>query len=156
SPDFLGWVYQFFNVEEKERIRNETKGKPRTPYELAVMNQFYTPDWIVKVLIDNTLGRVWREMHPDTRLVRRATDGARPRVAFDCLVPCTGEDRRQEVRQARDLRVLDPACGTMHFGQYAFALLYEMYLEELEHAGRAGWPAEPSVASREEIATAIL
>jgi hypothetical protein len=155
APDFLGWVYQFFNVEEKERIRNETKGKPRTPYELAVMNQFYTPDWIVKFLIDNTLGRVWREMHPDTRLVRRATDEAGPQVAFDYLVPRTGEDRRQEVRQARDLRVLDPACGTMHFGQYAFALFYEMYLEELEHAGQQGWPAEPSVADREEIAAAI-
>lgn len=156
SPDFLGWVYQFFNVEEKERIRNETKGKPRTPYELAVMNQFYTPDWIVKFLVDNTLGRVWREMHPDTRLARCAAEGGGPEVAFDYLVPRTGGDRRQEVRPARDLRLLDPACGTMHFGQYAFALLYEMYLEELEQAGQPAWLAEPSVGSREEIAAAIL
>ncbi|HXM71183.1 MAG TPA: hypothetical protein VN970_08615 [Thermoanaerobaculia bacterium] len=156
APDFLGWVYQFFNVEEKERIRDKTKGKPTTPYELAVINQFYTPDWIVKFLVDNTLGRVWREMHPDTRLSSRATDGAGPLAAFDYLVPRTGEDRRQEVRQARDLRLLDPACGTMHFGQYAFALLYEMYLEELERAGQQGWPATASVATREEIAAAIL
>jgi hypothetical protein len=156
APDFLGWVYQFFNAEEKERIREKTRGKPTTPYELAVINQFYTPDWIVKFLVDNTLGRVWREMHPDTRLASRATDGAGPSVAFDYLVPRTGEDRRQEVRQALDLRLLDPACGTMHFGQYAFALLYEMYLEEIEHAGQQGWPAAASVTSREEIAAAIL
>ncbi|MFY9820345.1 MAG: hypothetical protein WAM82_03125 [Thermoanaerobaculia bacterium] len=156
SPDFLGWVYQFFNVEEKERIREKTKGKPTTPYELAVINQFYTPDWIVKFLVDNTLGRVWREMHPDTRLSQRAPDGAGPLVAFDYLVPGTGDDRRQEVRPARDLRLLDPACGTMHFGQYAFVLLYEMYLEELECAGAPGWPATPSVTNREEIAATIL
>jgi hypothetical protein len=156
APDFLGWVYQFFNVEEKERIREKTKGKPTTPYELAVINQFYTPDWIVKFLVDNTLGRVWHEMHADTRLSRRTADDAGPLVAFDYLVPRTGEHRRQEVRQACDLRLLDPACGTMHFGQYAFALLYEMYLEELEHAGQAGWPTTPSVTSREEIAAAIL
>jgi hypothetical protein len=156
SPDFLGWVYQFFNVEEKDRIREKTKGKPTTPYELAVINQFYTPDWIVKFLVDNTLGRVWLEMHPDTRLRRSAVDGAGPVVALEYLVPRTGEDRTQEVRQARDLRLLDPACGTMHFGQYAFALLYEMYLEELERAGHDDWPSTPSVASHEEIATTIL
>ena len=156
SPDFLGWVYQFFNVEEKDLIREKTKGKPTTPYELAVMNQFYTPDWIVKFLVDNTLGRVWREMHADTRLARRATDGAGPLVALDYLVPRTGEDRSQDVRQAGDLRLLDPACGTMHFGQYAFALLYEMYLEEMERAGQAGWPTTASVGSREEIAATII
>ena len=156
SPDFLGWVYQFFNVDEKDRIREKTKGKPTTPYELAVINQFYTPDWIVKFLVDNTLGRVWHEMHPDTQLSRAASGGVGTRAAFDYLVPRTGEDRRQEVRPARDLRLLDPACGTMHFGQYAFALLYEMYLEELERAGEPGWPTTSSVASREEIATSIL
>jgi hypothetical protein len=156
SPDFLGWVYQFFNALEKERIREKTKGKPTTPYELAVINQFYTPDWIVKFLVDNTLGRVWREMHPDTRLARRPTNGAGTLVALDYLVPRTGEDRRQEVRQASDLRLLDPACGTMHFGQYAFALLYEMYLEELERAGQEGWPSTPSVKRREDIAAAVI
>lgn len=156
SPDFLGWVYQFFNADEKERIRKKTKGKPTTPYELAVMNQFYTPDWIVKFLVDNTLGRVWREMHHDTRLALQPRGESGPSIRFDYLVPRTGEDRGQATRLARELRLLDPACGTMHFGQYAFALLYEMYLEELDQAGQAGWPETPSVGSREEIAGAIL
>ena len=47
------------------------------------MNQFYTPDWILKFLIDNTLGRVRREMHPDTRLARRATDAGGPLFVSD-------------------------------------------------------------------------
>jgi len=155
SPDFLGWVYQFFNVEEKKRIRDKTKGKPTTPYELAVINQFYTPDWIVKFLVDNTLGRVWREMHPDTRLLKKRP-GNETRTVADYLVPRTGDDRRQPVRLARDLKLLDPACGTMHFGQYALGLLYEMYLEELERAGAEGWPPTASVSSPEEISAAIL
>lgn len=157
SPDFLGWVYQFFNAEEKERIRGKTKGKPTTPYELAVINQFYTPDWIVKSLVDNTLGRVWVQMHADTRLRRRPDQpDFRRGPGIDYLVPGTGEDDRQEMRPVRDLKLLDPACGTMHFGQYAFALLYEMYLEELERAGTSGWPDEPSVKSAEAIPNAIL
>ena len=64
APDFLGWVYQFFNREEKKRIRDENQGTPRSSYELAVINQFYTPAWIVKALVDNTLGRLWLQMHP--------------------------------------------------------------------------------------------
>jgi len=71
APDLLGWVYQFFNAEEKVEIRTRTKGKPGTSHELAVMNQFYTPDWIVKFLVDNTLGRLWLQMHPHTRLYWR-------------------------------------------------------------------------------------
>ena len=66
--------------------------------EAAAQRGRVTPAVRVKFLIDNTLGRVWREMHPDTRLVRRATDLARPQVAFDYLVPRTGEDDSPSVR----------------------------------------------------------
>ncbi len=146
SPDFLGWVYQFFNVDEKEQIREATGGKPRTSHELAVINQFYTPDWIVKFLVDNTLGRVWLQMHPDTTL--------RSRINY--LVPKTGEETTIPMKPARELKMLDPACGTMHMGQYAFGLLYEMYLEEMARAGEDGWPSEPSVSDLSAIPPAIL
>ena len=53
---------------EKERVRSETKGTPRSSYERAVINQFYTPSWVVKALVDNTLGRLWLQMHPDSAL----------------------------------------------------------------------------------------
>jgi len=174
-PDFLGWVYQFFNVEEKERIRKETKGKPRTGYELAVINQFYTPDWIVKFLVDNTLGRVWLQMHPDTRLYwlnripEEHRDGPREEVPaevrdaemfqgvnIDYLVPDTGEDEPIDAKPVGEMKLLDPACGTMHFGQYAYTIFYEMYLEELDHAGEEGWPEQASVSGPAEIPNAIL
>jgi hypothetical protein len=172
APDFLGWVYQFFNVGEKDRVRAENKGTPRSPYELSVINQFYTPSWVVKVLVDNTLGRLWYQMHPDTALVPKTPTplpGERPPGMLpvsDYLVPRTGEKirfRRVEAdgsvspfKRVRDLRFLDPACGTLHFGQYAFGLFYRMYEEEIAHAGQPGWPAEPSVADKRDIPAAIL
>ena len=171
AADFLGWIYQFFNREEKERVRKETKGTPRSSYELSVINQFYTPSWVVKALVDNTLGRLWLQMHPDSVLHPQgppplpAERNGGP-ITADYLVPRTGErilyvrvsdtGEVQRFKRACDITVLDPACGTMHFGQYAFGLFLRMYLEEIEHAGEEGWPAEPSVATAAEIPAAIL
>jgi len=171
ARDFLGWVYQFFNREEKKRVRDENKGTPRSSYELAVINQFYTPSWVVKALVDNTLGRLWLQMHPDSALFPPARpplpDG---RVSdapiVDYLVPRTSERIRykrltedgqvETFKRVRDITLLDPACGTMHFGQYAFGLFHRMYLDEIEHAGQPGWPADPSISEPRDIPAAIL
>jgi hypothetical protein len=171
AADFLGWIYQFFNREEKERVRKETKGTPRSSYELSVINQFYTPSWVVKALVDNTLGRLWLQMHPDSVLQPQgrpplpAERNGGP-ITADYLVPRTGERIRyvrvsdtgevHRFKRACDITLLDPACGTMHFGQYAFGLFLRMYLEEIEHAGEEGWPAEPSVATAADIPAVIL
>lgn len=171
AQDFLGWVYQFFNRDEKKRVRDENKGTPRSSYELAVINQFYTPSWVVKALVDNTLGRLWLQMHPDSALAAKAPPpppGQRTSEAAvaDYLVPRTGERIRytrltddgqvQEWKRAIDITLIDPACGTMHFGQYAFGLFHRMYLDEIEHAGKPGWPAEPSVKDPRAIPATIL
>ncbi len=171
AQDFLGWVYQFFNREEKRRVRDENKGTPRSSYELAVINQFYTPSWVVKVLVDNTLGRLWLQMHPDSALAATAPpplpdERTSDVPVADYLVPRTGERIRYQrltdegqvetFKRARDIALLDPACGTMHFGQYAFGLFHRMYLDEIEHAGQPGWPAEPSVGEPRDIPAAIL
>ncbi len=135
------------------------------------MNQFYTPCWVVKVLVDNTLGRLWLQMHPDSALAAsRPPPLPDERVSeepvADYLVPRTGEKIRyqrlaengevQTYKRARDISLLDPACGTMHFGQYAFGLFHRMYLDEIEHAGEPGWPAEPSIKEPKDIPAAIL
>ena len=171
ARDFLGWMYQFFNRDEKKRVRDENKGTPRASYELAVINQFYTPSWVVKALVDNTLGRLWLQMHPDSSLAATAPPplpDERPvdLVVADYLVPRTGERIRYQrldeagqvhaFKRVRDIALIDPACGTMHFGQYAFGLFHRMYLDEIEHAGEAGWPDEPSVEGPRGVPAAIL
>lgn len=167
APDFLGWVYQFSRQDLNDDVRKANKGTPQTSYELAIMNQFYTPGWIVKVLSDNTLGRLWLQMHPDSRIVptRVLSEGERGPQA-DYLVPNTGEGIRYRhsepdgsvatFKRVCDITLLDPACGTMHFGQYAFGLFQAMYEDEIEHAGEQGWPPEPSVTDRREIPAAII
>jgi hypothetical protein len=171
ARDFLGWVYQFFRQDENDELRRENKGTPRSSYELGVMNQFYTPGWIVKVLVDNTLGRLWLQMHPDSALAAKGPPPLPAERNFgeavaDYLVPRTGEKIRyrrltesgqvEKFKRARDITLLDPACGTMHFGQYAFELYYQMYRDEIEHAGEPGWPEKPSVGEPRNIPVAIL
>jgi hypothetical protein len=179
AQDFLGWVYQFFvgrpvagqKESEKDRVRRETKGIPRSSYELSVLNQFYTASWLVKTLVDNTLGRLWLQMHPDSGLQPKAPPplpGEREsdEPVADYLVPRTGERIRyrrltddgqvEDFKRAIDITLIDPACGTMHFGQYAFGLFHRMYLDEIEHAGKPGWPAEPSVRDVHQIPATIL
>ena len=135
------------------------------------MNQFYTPGWIVKTVVDNTLGRLWLQMHPDSSLASADPSPTREnRIAAgstaDYIVPRTGEkipyQRLTEggavanYKLARDIALLDPACGTMHFGQYAFGLFHRMYLDEIEHSGQDGWPAAPSVSDPRDIPAAVF
>jgi hypothetical protein len=171
AQDFLGWVYQFFNREEKKKVRDENKGTPRSSYELSVINQFYTPSWVVKSLVDNTLGRLWLQMHPDSSIRPIAPpplpgEGNWYQPVAGYLVPNTGEKIRYErltedgqieaFRRAADITLLDPACGTMHFGQYAFGLFYQMYLDEIRQAGEPGWPTEPSISDPKLIPATII
>ena len=118
EDDIIGWIYQYFNDEARKEYR-KAKRKP-TPDDIPVINQFYTPHWIVKALVDNTLGRLWIEMHPDSRLKEFCT----------YLVPLKNGGSKREIKKVREIKVLDPACGSGHFLIYAFDVLYQMYREE--------------------------
>jgi hypothetical protein len=63
EDDTIGWVYQYFNSQEERRAMREASQAPRNSRELAVRNQFFTPRYVVEFLTDNTLGRIWYEMH---------------------------------------------------------------------------------------------
>jgi hypothetical protein len=123
DDETIGWFYQFFNSkDERQRMRDESQA-PRNSRELAVRNQFFTPRYVVEFLVDNTLGRTWTEM---------AGTSATLRDRCDYFVD-VGEDRQpRPFKDPRDLRVLDPACGSGHFLLYAFDLLADMYAEAWE------------------------
>lgn len=121
EDETIGWVYQYFNGQDERRAMREASQAPSNSRELAVRNQFFTPRYVVQFLTDNTLGRIWYEMRDgDTALadqceymVRQPDDTWLPRAKKD----------------PRDLRVLDPACGSGHFLLYAFDLLVTIYQE---------------------------
>lgn len=124
EDETIGWIYQFFNSrEERQAMRDPTKGgsqAPRNSRELAVRNQFFTPRYVVQFLTDNTLGRTWLAMMGEaTRLLERC----------EYLVREGTEIRPRAKKDPRDLKVLDPACGSGHFLLYVFELLLTIYEE---------------------------
>jgi hypothetical protein len=121
QDETIGWVYQFFNGQDERRKMREESQAPRNSRELAVRNQFFTPRYVVQFLTDNTLGRIWYEMRgTETMLAEKCEYMVRkPGEAF---IPRPKKD-------PRDLRVLDPACGSGHFLLYAFDLLLAIYEE---------------------------
>lgn len=167
SAETIGWVYQYFNERELQAAfaAARTQGVKFEAADIPSVTQLFTQRWIVRLLVENTLGRVWMELHPDSRL----KDELRYLVPLEKIEPQRREEREEEngkevlselpafaVKKAKDITLLDPACGTMHFGLVAFDLFAAMYREELERAGQAGWPATPSVAAEADIPAAIL
>ena len=151
EDETIGWVYQYFNSdEERKQMRAESQA-PRNSRELAVRNQFFTPRYVVQFLTDNTLGRIWYEMRQgDTQLrdldylVRNPdesflSEGQTPPPS-DGGDGSSGETDASEPilvpfrakKDPRDIRVLDPACGSGHFLLYAFDLLQTIYSEAWE------------------------
>jgi len=118
--ELLGWAYQFFNSEEREQIRRRLRRNPK-PDDIPPLNQFYTVGWIVKALVQNTLGRLWLETRPNSPL----------REKLDYLFPIQNEFRPPaRSLSVQEIKVLDPACGSGHFLLGAFDLLLEMWRKE--------------------------
>lgn len=121
DDETIGWIYQFFNgAEERKKMREQSQA-PRNSRELAVRNQFFTPRYVVQFLVDNTLGRTWREMYGE---------GSHIEERCEYLVRPIGEPFGTRARKdPRDLRILDPACGSGHFLLYAYDVLVTAYEE---------------------------
>ncbi|MFZ5814878.1 MAG: Eco57I restriction-modification methylase domain-containing protein [Bacillota bacterium] len=150
QPEALGWAYQYAQEEAKDQVfaRLLKQGQKVEAGELPVVTQLFTPGWIVRFLVENSLGRLWLEMHPDSRLRQEMT----------YLLPASGGRAPEEPLPALagEIRVLDPACGAMHFGLTVYDLLERCYREELDRAGEPGWPRSPSVRSAAEIPAAVM
>jgi len=122
DDETIGWIYQYFNSkDERQKMRDESQA-PRNSRELAVRNQFFTPRYVVEFLVDNTLGRTWMEMHPESHL----SDSC------DYYVELEDERPPRDPKDPRSIRILDPACGSGHFLLYAYDLLQVMYEEDWE------------------------
>lgn len=136
EDETIGWFYQFFNSkEERKAMRDASKSGPRNSRELAVLNQFFTPRYVVELLVDNTLARTWSEMHPTTQLLETS----------DFFVELADERHPRVLKDPRDFRVLDPACGSGHFLLYAFGVLETMYRDAWSNELASGDTSRPSL-----------
>ena len=122
QDETIGWIYQYFNSKEERKAMRDASQAPRNSRELAVRNQFFTPCYVVEFLVDNTLGRLWFN----------ATGGEtdlRERCQYLLVKPDEAPQAATKLRDPRTLKLLDPACGSMHFGLYAFDLFADIYRE---------------------------
>ena len=124
APDALGWAYQYWNTEEKERVFEKVrtvKGAKIAGADIVPATQLYTEDYMVKFLVQNSLGATWMGMHPESKLAE----------SWEYYVK--DADRAPVSRKAvREITFLDPACGSGHFLLEAFDVFYAMYQEEGE------------------------
>ena len=126
SVEVLGWLYQFYIAERKDEVFGGfKKGKKAGAGEIGPATQLFTPNWIVRYLAENSLGRLWMLNNPGSELAG----------SMEYYVAPEGDEPHIEVSSADEIRVLDPACGSGHILVYAFDLLFRMYEEE-------GWPTE--------------
>jgi 23S rRNA G2445 N2-methylase RlmL len=151
EDEVIGWIYQYFNSPEERRAMRKASTAPRNSRELAVRNQFFTPRYVVEFLTDNTLGRIWYEMcrsrtslkencrylvyHPNEVFLEKGqkppkeNEASNENLSQEELLNRTNYIPFRSSKDPRDLKVLDPACGSGHFLLYAFDLLETIYEE---------------------------
>lgn len=121
EDETLGWIFQYYNsLEDRRKMRDESN-RPRNSREMAVRNQFFTPDYVVRFLTDNSLGRIWYEM-----------TGGNTTITSVCqyLIHREGETLQPRIiKEPTELSMLDPACGSMHFGLYTFDVMEDIYMD---------------------------
>lgn len=125
EDETIGWIYQYFNSKEERKAMREASQAPRNSRELAVRNQFFTPRYVVEFLVDNTLGRLWFNW-------TGGQTSLRDRCQYLLVKPDEQPEAAKRLRDPRTIKLLDPACGSMHFGLYAFDLFQEIYREAWE------------------------
>lgn len=120
--EVIGWLYQFYISERKDEVFASLKKKQKiTPDNIPAATQLFTPHWIVRYLVENSLGRLWLLNRPNSRLADRMEY---------YIPPAEPETEFLQINGPEELRICDPACGSGHMLTYAFDLLYAIYEEE--------------------------
>lgn len=142
--EIVGWMYQYYVSERKDEVfASFKKGKKADAGAIAPATQLFTPDWIVRYLTENSLGRLWLQSHSESHLADQMPYyipdnlGAEDADADSGTRPVGGDLGRpsEPAISPESLRVIDPACGSGHILVYAFRLLAAMY-EETGHIRR--------------------
>lgn len=130
GDDILGWMYENFNAVEKVQLKES--GEKIEYDKVFLQSQIYTPQWVVKFLVDNTLGKQYLEMYPDSRFMIDEETGKTKYLIANAP--------KQQVRHPKengvlDIKLIDPACGSGNFLIYAFSVFYDMYVDQMENYG---------------------
>jgi type II restriction/modification system DNA methylase subunit YeeA len=119
--EIIGWLYQFYISEKKDEVFALLKKNVKVSKEnIPAATQLFTPHWIVRFMVENSLGRLWLLNRPDSRLKER----------MKYFIESDPEPDYLKVKDPTELKCLDPCCGSGHILAYFFELLYAIYEEE--------------------------
>jgi hypothetical protein len=116
--EVIGWLYQFYISDKKDEVMARKKAVPTE--EIPAVTQLFTPHWIVRYLVENSLGRLWLLNRPSSNLREHMPYYIEGDAETDFLV----------INQPEEIKIMDPACGSGHMLTYAFDILALIYAEE--------------------------
>ena len=127
--EIFGWMYQFYIAEKKDEVfKSKEKINKGT---LPAATQLFTPDWIVRYMVENSLGKIWVASHAESNLKDSMKYYLEPDASDEEVLKIHEELKRDyQAASIRDIKFIDPCCGSGHILVYAFDLFYRMYLEE--------------------------
>ena len=121
SDDIMGWLYESYNLSKKQAFKDS--GDKIEFDKVSLTSQVYTPKWVVEFLVNNSLGKLYLEMYPDSGIKRKF------KIAN---VPAT---RVRMPKPLNEIRLIDPATGSANFLLYAFDFFYALYQDQIDNYG---------------------
>lgn len=125
--EIIGWLYQYYITEVNELVYNGNMSKKRLPKELLpAATQLFTPKWAVQYMVENSVGKIWLEAHPNKELQSKFKYYLGSAEQEDDIKEKPKEIINKNI-SPEDIKVLDPACGSGHILVTAFEVLYQIY-----------------------------
>ena len=121
SDDVLGWLYESYNNFKK--AEHKLSGNKTEYHKVSIQSQVYTPRWVVQFLVDNSLGKLYLEMYPNSEIRERY------KIANAPL------SQSRDIKPLHEIRMIDPSTGSGNFLLYGFDLFYDLYLDQIENYG---------------------
>jgi hypothetical protein len=144
--ELIGWLYQFYISEKKDEVfASFKKNKKAEAKDIPAATQIFTPNWIVKYMVENTAGKIWLDKHPDSPLksqMKYLVVNDSDVIASDSEAISSNENdsiiankeessgKQSLINNVEELTLIDPAAGSGHILVEGFELLYQMYMEE--------------------------
>jgi hypothetical protein len=121
SDDILGWLYESYNNVKKQAHKDS---KDKTEYhKVSLQSQVYTPRWVVEFLVQNSLGKMYLEMYPDSQIKDSYKIANAPKT------------RSRDPKPLHEIKLIDPASGSGNFLLYAFEFFYKLYEDQIDNYG---------------------
>lgn len=120
--ELIGWLYQFYISDRKDEVFASFKqNKKAEAADIPAATQIFTPNWIVKYMVQNTVGKLWLDLHPDSPI--------KPELKY-LVVNDSDKGATPVITEVADIKLLDPACGSGHILVEGFDVLYQLFMEE--------------------------